>query len=58
MKITQQFSINFPIQFILSATVAALTVGGKAIGKNIANNKSTDIVHTVGIILNKFSRKS
>ncbi|MEI3357266.1 MAG: hypothetical protein V8R81_09930 [Clostridia bacterium] len=58
MKITQQFSINFPIQFILSATVAALTVGGKAIGKNIANNKSTDIVHTVGIILNKFSKKS
>lgn len=58
MKITQQFSINFPIQFILSATVAALTVGGKAIGKNIANSKSTDIVHTVGIILNKFSKKS
>ena len=58
MKITQQFSINFPIQFILSATVAALTVGGKAIGKNIANNKSTEIVHTVGIILNKFSKKS
>lgn len=37
------------LQFILSATVSALTVGGKAIGKNIANNKSTQIVHAVGI---------
>lgn len=57
MKITEQFGFSFDIQFILSALVAALTVGGKAIGKNIANNSSTKIVHAVGIILNKFSKK-
>ena len=58
MKITEQFELNFNIQFVLSATVAALTVGGKAIGKVIANNNSTKIVHTVGIVLNKFSKSS
>lgn len=57
MKITEQFGLNFNIQFVLSAIVAALTVGGKAIGKVIANNNSTKIVHAVGIVLNKFSKK-
>ena len=57
MKITEQFGLSFNIQFILSATVAALTVGGKALGKVVANNNSTKIVHAVGIVLNKFSRK-
>lgn len=57
MKITEQFGLPFNIQFILSATVAALTVGGKALGKGVANNNSTKIVHAVGIVLNKFSRK-
>ena len=57
VKITEKFGINFNIQFVLSATVAALTVGGKALGKTIANNNSTQIVHTVGIILNKFTKK-
>ena len=57
MKITEQFGLLFDMQFILSALVASLTVGGKALGKGIANNNSTKIVHAVGIILNKFSRK-
>ena len=57
MKITEQFGLSFNIQFILSATVAALTVGGKALGKGIANKNSTQIVHAVGIVLNKFNRK-
>ncbi|MEE0865272.1 MAG: hypothetical protein U0L98_00470 [Clostridia bacterium] len=57
MKITEQFGLIFNIQFVLSAIVAALTVGGKAIGKVIANNNSTKIVHAVGIVLNKFSKK-
>lgn len=56
MKITEQFELSFNIQFLLSATVASLTVGGKAIGKSIANNHSTKIVHEVGIILNKFKK--
>lgn len=58
MKITEKFGMNFNIQFILSATVAALTVGGKALGKTVANNKSTQIVHAVGIILNKFNKNN
>ena len=58
VKITEQFGLNFNLQFILSATVAALTVGGKAIGKGVANEKSTKIVHAVGIVMNKFSKNS
>ena len=54
IKVTEQFGLRFDIQFIISATVAALTVGGKALGKGIANRKSTIIVHTVGMLINKF----
>ena len=50
-KISEKVGIN--LQFIISASVAAITVGGKAIGKEIANKNSTQIVHFVGIILNK-----
>ena len=57
MKITETFGLQFNIQFLLSALVAALTVGGKALGKDIANKNSTPIVHFVGTILNKFSRE-
>lgn len=57
LKVTEQFSLTFNMQFLFSAIVAALTVGGKALGKDIANNNSTKIVHAVGIILNKFSKK-
>ena len=53
VKITNQFSLNFNLQFLLSAWVSALTVGGKAIGKEIANKKSTQIVHAVGKIMSK-----
>lgn len=35
----------------MSALVAGLTVGGKAIGKSFAMNSATTIVHTVGRIL-------
>ena len=58
MKITDQFGLNFSIQFLLSALVAALTVGGKALGKGVANNNSTKIVHAVGMVLNKFKINS
>ncbi len=51
-KIMEKSGIN--LQFIISAIVASLTVGGKALGKEIANKESTTIVHFVGIILNKF----
>ena len=57
IKITAELKMPFDIQFILSALVSALTVSGKAFGKDIANKKSTEIVHKVGIVLNKFSKK-
>ena len=57
IKISTQMNLPFNIQFVLSALVSALTVSGKAFGKEIANKKSTEIVHKVGIVLNKFSKK-
>lgn len=57
IKISTELKMPFDIQFILSALVSALTVSGKAFGKDIANKNSTQIVHKVGIVLNKFSRK-
>lgn len=53
IKITEKFGLSFDIQFIVSAIVASLTVGGKAIGKGIAQRNSTKIVHFVGKILGK-----
>ncbi len=57
VKIADQFGLDFDLQFLLSALVSALTVGGKALGKNVANSQSTKIVHAVGMLFNKFSRK-
>ncbi len=56
IKISTQFKMPFDIQFVLSALVSALTVSGKAFGKDIANKNSTEIVHKVGIVLNKFKK--
>ncbi len=50
-KIMEKTGAN--LQFVISAVVASLTVGGKALGKELANKESTQIVHFVGIILNK-----
>jgi len=43
------------ISLIMSALVAGLTVGGKAIGKNIAVKYCTAIVHLVGRIIHTVS---
>jgi len=50
-KIAAQYGIGFNIQFIMSAMVASFTVGGKALGKNFAQEKSTSIVYAVGKIM-------
>ncbi len=57
LKLVEFYELAPNIQFIISALVASLTVSGKALGKNIAAKNSTEIVHKVGIILNKFTRK-
>ena len=50
-KLAEKIGAN--LQFIISAIVASLTVGGKALGKEVANKNSTKIVHFVGTLLNK-----
>ncbi len=48
------------ISLVMSALVAGLTVGGKAIGKTFAVNSCTEIVHMVGRViysLNRFTKK-
>lgn len=57
VKLTQNYELPVIIQYIISAIVASITVGGKAIGKNIANNKSTDIVYVSGKIISKFVKE-
>ena len=46
-----EFSAESVIPLIMSALVAGLTVGGKAIGKTFAMNSCTAIVHGVGKIV-------
>ena len=53
-KASEKLGAN--LQFIISAVVASITVGGKAIGKEIANKNSTPIVHFVGKVLNKVNK--
>ena len=43
------------ISLIMSALVAGLTVGGKAIGKSIAINSCTQIVHGVGRVIHSLN---
>ena len=45
------FSWPQMLTLIMSALVAGLTVGGKALGKTFAINSCTEIVHSVGKIL-------
>lgn len=56
VQLLQNFSFSWPrlASLLMSAFVAGLTVGGKAIGKTFAVNSSTAIVHTVGKILYQF----
>ncbi len=51
LKITSAMALGFDIQFMMSAFVASLTVGGKAIGKGIAQKYSTNIVAFCGKVL-------
>ena len=54
LRITQIYGVSDNIQYLISGLVAALTVGGKALGKEFANNQSTKIVHIFGRVLSKF----
>jgi len=51
----QNFEFSWPrlASLLMSALVAGLTVGGKAIGKGLAIGSCTKIVHFVGRIINR-----
>ena len=44
------------ISLVMSALVAGLTVGGKAVGKTVAVNSCTQIVHMVGRVIHSMNR--
>ena len=49
------FNLNYLItSLIVTSIVSALTIGGKAIGKNIAINKSNIILYKFCLFINKF----
>lgn len=45
------------LSVVFSALVSGLTIGGKAVGKKIAINNSTSVVHTVARVIHIFRRK-
>lgn len=52
-QVLHSFEFSWPrlISLAMSALVAGLTVGGKAVGKTLAINSCTVIVHGVGVII-------
>ncbi len=57
MKLMQGTNIPFDLQFIISALVASLTIGGKALGKGYARRNSTKIVWILGKVVSKFKKE-
>ena len=58
-QILSNFELSFAsiVPLVLSSLVAALTVGGKAIGKSFAVNSSTKIVHFAGRVIAAFHKR-
>lgn len=54
LKLTESLGVSSNIQYFVSALIASVMIGGKAIGKEIAMANSTKIVHMVGKLINKF----
>lgn len=51
LKLTQYYNMSESFQFIISALVASLTVGGKAFTKEIAKRNSTKIVYAISKLI-------
>lgn len=52
LKLTENYGMSSSIQFLFSAIVASVTVGGKAVTKEIAKQNSTKIVGFVSKVIN------
>ncbi len=52
-QVLQNFDFSWPqlVTLLMSALVAGLTVGGKAVGKTFAMDSATNIVHSVGKLI-------
>ncbi len=57
LKLTENYGMSSQIQFVFSAIVASLTVGGKAVTKEIAKQNSTAIVGFVSKFINFDDKK-
>ena len=56
-NISQRYSLNYLLcSLIVTSIVSALTIGGKALGKNIAINKSDSILYKFCLFINYFSK--
>ena len=57
-QVLNNFEFTWPqiVSLLMSALVAGVTVGGKAIGKTFAINSCTDIVHSVGKSIYRLQR--
>lgn len=53
VKLTEKFGISQNFQILFSAVVAALTVGGKAITKEIAKKYPTKIVFFISKLISR-----
>ena len=54
-NIANTFNLNYLVcSLLVTSIVSALTIGGKAIGKNIAINKSDIILYKFCLFINKF----
>lgn len=51
LKLTENYGMGSNLQFIISALVASLTIGGKAFSKDIAKNNSTKIISIISTII-------
>ena len=51
----QGSNLDFNIEFIISALVASLTIGGKALGKGFAKRNAEKIINILGKILSRFN---
>ena len=51
IKLTNAFGIGSYIQFILSAIIAALTIGGKAVTKVFAKDNATKILSAITTVI-------
>jgi CBS domain containing-hemolysin-like protein len=57
LEVTEAYGMSSSIQFVFSAIVASITVGGKAFTKQIAKNYSTQIVSFVSKIISFKDKK-